>query len=95
MMTRPQPDFFSSAVRFSCGQLALVLDLGNVHAAEGELGGVVLDLALLADQQQGLVAGVEVGVLHRFLDEFRLAALQLADEEIYGDLFRHRGRPFG
>ena len=77
------------------GQLALILDLGNVHAAEGELGRVVLDLALLADQQQGLVAGVEVGVLHRFLNEFRLAALQLADEEIYGDLFRHRGRPFG
>ena len=28
------------------GQLALVLDLGNVYAAESELGGVVLDLTL-------------------------------------------------
>ena len=72
-------------------QLALVLDLGNMHAAEGKLFGIVLDLALLADQQQRLVAGVEVGVLHRFLNEFCLAALQLADKKIYGDLFRHRG----
>ena len=94
-MTRPQPDFFFERGQVLGGQLALILDLGNVHAAEGKLGRVVLDLALLADQQQGLVAGVEVGVLHRFLNEFRLAALQLADEEIYGDLFRHRGRPFG
>ena len=73
------------------GQLALVLDLGNVYAAESELGGVILDLTFLADQQQGLVAGVEVGILHRFLDEFRLAAFQLADKEVDRDLFRHRG----
>ena len=72
-------------------QLALVLDLGNMHAAEGKLFGIILDLALLADQQQRFVAGVEVGVLHRFLNEFCLAALQLADKKIYGDLFRHRG----
>ena len=77
------------------GQLALVLDLGDMHAAESEARGIIFQLALLADKQQCLVAGVEVGVFHRFLDELGLAAFQLTDKQVNRDLFCHGGNPFG
>ena len=71
-------------------QLGLVLDDLHGHAGESELLGVVLFFALFADQQQGLVAGVEVGVFKGLLNEFGLAAFQKAHKQVDRNFFCHR-----
>ena len=71
--------------------LCLVLDHLDGHTGEGELLGVVLFFALFADQQQGLVAGVEVGVLKGLLNEFGLAAFQKAHKQVDRNFFCHNG----
>ena len=70
-------------------QLGLVLQVVEGHAGEGELLLVILFFALFADQQQSLVAGVEVGVFKRFLNELGLAAFEEADKQVNGDLICH------
>ena len=65
-----------------------------MHTAESKAGGVIFLFAFLADKQQGLVAGVKVGVFHRFLDELGLAAFQLTDKQVNRDLFCHSRRSF-
>ena len=71
-------------------QLGLVLDDLHGHAGEGKLFGVIFFFAFLADQQQGLVAGVEVGVFKGLLNEFGLAAFQKAHEQVDRNFFCHK-----
>ena len=71
-------------------QLGLVLQHLDGHTGKGELLLVVLLFALLADQQQGLVAGVEVGVFKGLLNEFGLATFQKAHKQVDRNFFCHR-----
>ena len=71
-------------------QFGLVLQHLDGHTGKGELLLVVLLFALLADQQQGLVAGVEVGVFKGLLNEFGLAAFQKAHEQVDRNFFCHK-----
>ena len=70
--------------------LRLVLQHLYGDAGEGKFLFVVLLFALLADQQQGLVAGVKVGVLKGLLNEFGLAAFQKAHKQVDRNFFCHR-----
>ena len=66
-------------------QLVVVQDL-LIDLLVRVSGYVVFLLALLKDQQQRPLAGVEALVLERLLDEFRLAGLQKAREDVHGDI---------
>ena len=70
-------------------QLSLVLEVVKGHAGEGELLLIVLFFALLADQQQGLVAGVEIGVFKCFLNELGLAAFEEANKQVNRNFVCH------
>ena len=84
---------FGQALQVLGVELALVRKHLDRDAAEAEAVGVVFLLALLAHKQQRFVAGVELGVLHRLLDELGLAALHHADEKVDGDLFGCHSAP--
>ena len=75
-------------------QLSLVLEVVEGHAGEGELLLIIFLFALLADQQKGLVAGVEVGVFKGLLNELGLAALEEAHKQVYRDLICHNRLSF-
>ena len=70
-------------------QLRLILEDLQGHAGEGELLLVIFFLALFADQQQGLVAGVEIGVFKGLLNELGLAAFEEAHKQVNRDLVCH------
>ena len=71
-------------------QLCFVLQIVEGHAGEGEFLLIVFLFALFADQQQGLVAGVEVGVFKGLLDEFGLSAFEEAHKQVDRDLICHK-----
>ena len=70
-------------------ELGLVLQIVEGHAGEREFLLVVFFLALLADQQQGLVARVEVGVFKCFLNELGLAAFEEANKQVNRNFVCH------
>ena len=53
----------------------------------GKAGRIVLLHSLFADKKEGAFSGIEALILHRFLNECRLARLQKAEEQVDGDLF--------
>ena len=68
------------------GQLAFIVQHMHVYTLVRELVGRVFLLALLADQQQRALAVAEALVLQGLLDEFRLAGLKKAGEQINGNI---------
>ena len=67
--------FADEVCQMSLRQVAFFFDHGNVHMLAGELGGLVLLHALFAQQQQGVFAGIEAGILQGLLNELGLAGL--------------------
>ena len=63
------------------------------HVLHLEEVGVILLLALLADEHHSLFAALHARVFKRLLNEFCLARLQKAEEHINGNFFCHDTAP--
>ncbi len=76
---------FLQGLKLFRGDGLLIQNL-NIDVLVGVAGKIVFLLALLKQKQQGLLPGVEPGILQGFLDEFRLAGIQEAGKGINGNL---------
>ena len=69
-------------------EVGLLVDVAHIDVPGAELVRLVDFLALFTQQQQRALALVKAVVLERLLDEFRLAGLQKAGEQVYRQIRR-------